>query len=277
MTRMTIWTPAFAALLACAGVSQATTFSVVDAGGFEAPFTTTFNGTGQLEGQVPSTFNGTWLRTRGPGLGQAFIQTTTVGAGTQAVQVNKVANSDDFWGVPVDGYPALQYICIDWDMRVEQTAGPSGNFGPFFGVDAYDDESNPVARLGALGVDASTGDVVYIDQDGFVQESAFDATFGTWNRYRIILDYGNDETSLFFNGNFISTFDFVDGEIGLDEFTDANIAAFALGGDSASQALTGTAYFDNFTVVETSVNKIPEPAAGVLLLTGLAAVLRRRV
>jgi hypothetical protein len=201
-----------------------------------------------------------------------------VASGSQAVQVNKVANSDDFWGVPVDGYPALQYICIDWDMKVLQTSGPSGTFGPFFGVDAYDDEANPVARLGTLGVDSSTGDVVYIDQDGFVQESAFDAAFGAWNSYRMILDYGNDETSLFFNGNFIATFDFVDGEVpGLDEFTDANIAAFALGFDSVSQALTGTAFFDNFTIVETSENKIPEPSTALLLAIGLAAGMRRRV
>jgi hypothetical protein len=278
---------ALAAVVVASGTAQATTFSVVDAGGFETPFTTTylppatvtnpFPYAGQLEGQVPATFNGEWLRTRGPGAGEARIQTAVVASGAQAVKVDKFANSDDFWGVPVDGYPALQYICIDWDMRVEQTVGPTGTFGPFFGVDAYDDEANPVSRLGTLGVDASTGDVIYIDQDGFIQESAFDVTFGAWNSYRIILDYGNDETSLFFNGNFIATFDFVDDSIvELDEFTDANIATFALGFDSVSQSLTGTAYFDNFTIVETSINKIPEPTTAILVALGLGALVRRR-
>ena len=75
---------------------------IVDSHGFETPFfTTTFNGTGQLEGQTPATFNGTWLRTKGPGLSTATVETAVKDSGAQAVQVNRVGPSDDRWGVPV--------------------------------------------------------------------------------------------------------------------------------------------------------------------------------
>src|SRR5262245_12908106 len=132
---------------------------IVDTSGFEAPkFSTTFGpggpgtGNGQLEGQTPSVFQGTWLRTKGPGLSTADVRPNTLaigGTGAQVVKVDKAPNSEDRWGVPVSGYPSNRYICIDWSMRVDKSLGNGDTtFGPFFGVEAYDDDAATIGLLG---------------------------------------------------------------------------------------------------------------------------------
>ena len=274
---------------ASTALAQAPVFpDIVNSLGFEAPaFDTTFGpggpgtGTGQLEGQTPSTFNGTWLRTKGPGLSTADVQNSVFKSGSQAVKVTKAPNSDDRWGVLVGGYPAGDYICISWDMRVEQTVGPPDSFGPFFGMEAYDTDSASIGLLGSLGVDATTGDVLYQQQTtGFLAETGAVVQFGAWNHFMVQLDYVNKQYSYFLNFALLGVEGFVDEFNvvgGLNEFTDANISALAAAGDPASQALTGIAYFDNFVVVEGIC--IPEPASaamGMLALTGLAALRRGR-
>lgn len=275
------------------GIAQAAS-TIVDSHGFESPwFDTTFGpggpgtGAGQIEGQTPSTFNGTWLRTKGIGLSTANVQNSVVKTGSQALKVDRAANSDDRWAVPVDGYPGLnqRYICIDWDMRVQQTVGPTGTFGPFFGVEAYDDNASTLGLLGSLGVDASTGDVLYQIQDsGFLTETGTTVAFGAWNNFHIQLDYLTHTYKFGMNGVVLGSTGFVDHNNipgGLDEFTDADIAALAAAGDAASLALGGTAYFDNFKVIESATPcfpEIPEPTAGLLAMLGATAlgVVRRR-
>jgi hypothetical protein len=225
---------------------------IVDGKGFEAPdYSTLFSGTGELEGQQG------WIRTSGPALSTAFVQTAIVHSGSQAVQVNRAANSDDRWAVPVTGYPSQPTVLISWDMRVE---GPEGGaFGPFFGVEAYDD-SGGFGLLGSLGVDATTADVLYQSQDtGFLTETGTTVNFGAWNHFDIKLDYSVDEYTVYMNGTPLATTGFVDRSLGLDDFTDANIAAISAAGDSASQALTGTAYFDNFLVMHVEADPEPVP------------------
>jgi hypothetical protein len=273
-------------LVACALATSASAASIiVDSHGFEQPFfTTTFLGSGQLEGQTPATFNGTWLRTKGPGTGTANVENSVVGAGAQAVEVHRNANSDDRWGVPVSGYPSIgqSYICIDWSMRVEQTTGQANTFGPFFCVEAYDDDAASIGLLGSLGVDASNGEVLYQVQDtGFLTAAGPTVAFGVWNDYRIELNYNAHTYRFFLNGALLGQTGFVDQNNvvgGLNEFTDADIAAIAAAGDALSQALGGTAYFDNFIVTESNMPCIPEPAAGVLAAIGLSCVaMKRRV
>ncbi|MCC6493807.1 MAG: hypothetical protein IT424_12395 [Pirellulales bacterium] len=252
--------------------------TIVDSQGFEAPlFTTTFNTTGQLEGQTPATFNGTWLRTKGAGSSTAVIQTAVVESGSQAVRVDRIGNSNDRWGIPVSGYPAGDYICISWDMRVDQTTGPAGTFGPFFGAEAYDDDGTAIGLLASLGVDATTGDVLYQAPDtGFLTETGVLVNFGQWNNFMIDLDYANHVASYYVNSTPLGTFGFVDQNNvagGLDEFTDADISALAAAG-GASESLGGTAYYDNFTVVEGLC--IPEPTGAALAVAGLAAIMARR-
>ncbi len=274
---------------------------IVNANGFEPPFSTSFLTTGQLEGQVNPPGEGQvispgqWLKTNGAGLSTAVVQSAVFapGGGTQAVRVNRAATSDDRWAVPVNalGYPDYPtpfppepqqpFICVSWDMRVEQTLGPVDTFGPFFGVETYDDDGNPVGLLGSLGVDATTGDVLYqAPGTGVLTETGNVVNFGEWNHFSIELDYSTHQYSIFLNMTNLGAFGFVDQANipgGLDQFSDADIAAIAAAGDAASQALTGTAYYDNFLVREGQC-PVPEPAAAALAAFGVlgACSLRRR-
>ena len=279
---------AMTAIVLTCGVSPALADDddVVNAMGFELPFSTVFLGTGQLEGQVNPAGEGQilppgqWQRTPG-GTSTAVVQSAVFapGGGTQAVRVDRAANNDVRWGVQVDhlGYPdypnpfppepAQPCICINWDMRVEQTVGPDGTFGPFFGVEAYDDASG-IGLLGSLGVDATTGDVLAQDPTlgGALVETGSVVNFGDWNHFQIKLDYSTDQYTIYRNFASLGTFGFVDGA-GLDQFSDADISALGAAGDPGSQALTGTAYYDNFLVREGAC-PIPEPDA--LMLAGIA-------
>jgi hypothetical protein len=206
------------------------------------------------------------------------------------VKVDKAPNSDDRWAVPVNalGYPDYPNpsppepqqpcICITWDMRVEHAAGNADTtFGPFFGVEAYDDDGNPVGLLGSLGVDATTGDVLYqAANTGFLTETGNTVAFGAWNRFQIKLDYSTHAYSIFLNNAMLGTIPYVDQTNipgGLNEFSDADIATVAAAGNPASLALVGTAYYDNFLVREGSC-AVPEPGTLMLIAMGLFAVPR---
>ena len=288
-------------------VAHADDDDIVNAAGFEpgSPpngFSTTFLTTGQLEGQINPPGEGQvispgqWLKTKGVGSSTAFVQSTVFapGGGTQAVKVDRAANSDQRWAVPVNalgypdyptppnGEPAQPCICITWDMRVEQSLGNGDTtYGPFFGVEAYDDDGNPVALLGSLGVDAATGEVLYqAAGTGFLTPTGSLVSFGAWNKFQIKLDYSTHQYSTYLNGIAMGAIEFVDQSNvpgGLNEFSDADISAVAAAGDPISLALTGTAYYDNFLVREGECI-IPEPTT--LMLVGLSitafAGLRRR-
>jgi hypothetical protein len=274
---------ALAGLLSVPGAASAATFTVIDGEGFEAPdYTTTFNGTGQLEGQFASTDGGfgstQWKQSPAGGTGTATVQTAVVASGSQAVRVDRASGSDDRWAVPVTGYPAERYVCIDWDMFVEETVSTA--FGPFFGIEAYDDDATSLLRIGMLGVDASTGEVLYGDAVDALQPTPGGETvaFGQWNNFHIQIDFLTQTYSGYVNGAMVvnTAFEFP----GAAQFTDADIAALAASGDAISQSLTGTAYFDNYFVVESSTPcyPIPEPstlAGGLVALVMLAV--RRRV
>ena len=88
-------------------------------------------------------------------------------------------------------------------MKVQGPAGVNnGNqFGPFFGVEAYDDSGNAVGLLGSLGVDATTGDVLYqAAGTGFLTETGKLINFGQWNRFQIKLDYSTHMYTTYLNG-----------------------------------------------------------------------------
>lgn len=268
-----------------AGTAIADDDDIVNANGFELPFTTVFGGTGQLEGQVNPPGEGQilapgqWQRTPG-GTSTAVVQSAVFQSGVQAVKVDRAANNDVRWAVQVDhlGYPdypnpfppepAQPCICINWGMRVQQTQGAQGTFGPFFGVEAYDD-SGVIGLLGSLGVDATTGDVLYqAPGTGTLTETGSVVAFGQWNNFQIKLDYSTNQYTIYRNFASLGTFGFVDGA-GLDQFSDADISALGAAADAASQALTGTAYFDNFLVREGGC-PVPEPATFALIGFGLA-------
>ncbi len=277
--------------LSC-GVREASALDrdIVNAAGFEGPaFTTTFLGTGQLEGQVnPVGFGqiispGQWLRPLGTQTGTGVVQNTVFapGGGTQAVKIDRISNSPDRWGIPVNNQAYPEYpvpppgeaaqpcICIKWDMRVNGPAGnPLTDFGPYFGVEANDDDTNGLSLLGSLGVDATTGEVLYqAPGTGNLTAAGPVTVFGTWHNYQMKLDYSTHAYTIYYDKVALGSFAFVDGPE--DQFSEANILALAASGAPADLVRAGTAFFDNFLVREGMCDVVPEPATLALVVVGL--------
>lgn len=220
---------------------------------------------GNLEGQEG------WQGTAG-NLGTAEVQTSVVAGGSQAVQVNRVAGGDDRWGQILGSplVPSEQFICITWDMLVEQTV--SADFGPFFGVEVFDDSIGPVLRLAMLGVDATTGDVLYGDSVTGLSESGSLVNFDEWNTFGMDLNFTDETYSISLNGSELLTTGFeFPGAAGITDVDLAALAASLTGGN-----LTGTAFFDNLVIVETAskgAEPVPDGGATFALLgLGLAGV-----
>ncbi|MEO1497982.1 MAG: hypothetical protein AAFV43_12620 [Planctomycetota bacterium] len=246
-------------------------FTLIDAEGFEPPaYNEFFLGTGQLEGQFASTFEGLgatpWQQIGPPVGGTATIQSGVVASGAQALRVDRAPGIDDQWSVALTPFsvPLEPLVIIDWNMLVEPFIGPQP-FGPFFGVEAYGDSGAGSLRLASLGLDATTGDVLYRDTAFGVFETGFTAPVGVWNSYRVALDYSAGASLLFVNGEQVRIGPFE--AFGVSDFTEAAITAAAAGSDPGSSNATGTAYFDNYRVYETNdftlLNPVdPEPQAG---------------
>ena len=189
-----------------------------------------------------------WL-TAGTGGSTAVVQDSVFLSSGKAVTVTKQlgTNNDRRWAKPVSGLPTQRFVTIDWDMLVSQTTNPVG-FGPFFGVDTYDADTTPYV-LGSLGVDATTGDVLYQFQDsGVLVKTGSVVVFNAWNHFRIVLDFQTDTYMGYLNGALIAATGFVDRGFGLNNFTDADIATFAASDDYDSQTKSGAAVFDNFVI-----------------------------
>jgi hypothetical protein len=198
----------------------------------------------------------------------AVIQSTIKKSGSRSLQVERAAGVDNRWAVLFGNsanpntlaltlpqnrvsLPSQRFMLIDWDMFVADAGGNSqaGELGPYFGVEAWDSSSS-IGLLGSLGVDASTGQVVYQQTGtGNIQNTGQVVGFGVWNHFALLLDYSLDSYRMFLNGAPIGSYGFVDGA-GLNKFTDADIAALAIDGNAASTAIEGTAYFDNFRVLD---------------------------
>ncbi|MEM9480020.1 MAG: hypothetical protein AAGA58_10245 [Verrucomicrobiota bacterium] len=262
--------------------THATTFILVDGEGFESPpYSSSFSGTGQLEGQFASTFGGlgstAWVRV-GTG-GTANVQSSVVFSGSQALEVNRAANADERWAVPLGGVPTLPFVVIDWAMRVESSSLSGGGFGPFFGIEAYGNEGG-IIRHGSFGVDANTRELLFTNAAfGLVPTAGGETVnLGEWNNFRLVFDFPNNEYRGFLNGDLLFTTAFEFGPS--TSFIDADITAIAAGGDPTSQAATGTAYFDNYSVFETDDSSvlIPELTTGLTILLGAAFMVigRRR-
>ena len=239
---------------------------VYDSVGFEAP---TFTAGLPLEGQD------SWLRTGTNSASQ--VQIAVVDSGNQAVQITRAPNEDTRWGVLTTGFPAspTDLISIQWDMNVLPSGVPSGSFGPFFGVEAYSDPGG-LTFLGSLGVDTATGEILYLDPvNGFTAVPSVTVPFATWHMYELLLDFGSDTYSIFFDGALqVSGIGFTDGPS--NSFSDAPIATIGAAADVISQAAIGSGFFDNYVITA-----IPEPSAvlfGAVVCTcvGAGVVLRRK-
>jgi hypothetical protein len=203
---------------------------------------------GALQTQAGWLWDGTGQST--VGASSAVVQNAIAKTGSQAVLVTRAPNSDRHWAVPKTGLPTQRFIAVDWDMRVSQTPVSSG-LGPFFGVDSNDRASGFARVLGTLGVDASSGEVLYQQtQTGYLTATTSIVAFDQWNHYRLVLDFLTDSYKGFVNGVQVVDSHFVDDTafLELDTFSDADIMSVAAGGDPVSQVITSSAVYDNFVV-----------------------------
>lgn len=238
-----------------------------NSGGFEAP---RFVPLTDLNGQDVAA--GQWRKDQFAE-GTAIVQ-PLVGNPGQAVQLTRPADEfgDTRYAIPLSPRltpsGAQSIVRVSWDMNVSQS--PTQPFGPFFGVEGYDEPTAGDIRLaGSLGVDSHTGELLYQDESGFITVAEGQLVpFGQWNRYMLEFDYTNQLYSAYYNGVLLVTSPFVDA--GITGMTDAPIATFATDPDALATS-TGSALFDNY-----SIEVVPEPSA--LGLMGLAslALLRRR-
>jgi hypothetical protein len=170
----------------------------------------------------------------------------------KVVKVNRVAGVDNRWAVPLgNSLPSHRFMLVDWDMRVIGT-GAQNVYGPFFGIEAYDDSMFPaIGLLGSLGVDATTGEVVYqLADTGLIANTGETVEFDEWYSFGMVFDFQLDQYAVYLNGERLRATGFVDRSLGLNHLTDADISAIAAHGDSASLNRTGTAYFDNLRVLD---------------------------
>jgi len=254
-------TVAVAALLACAaaGVNAAT---IYDSGGFEP---TRFV-PGPLQGQDP--LQGPWQVAQLTGsTSTAVVETLVKNGGLQAVQLNRGAVLGDvrYAVLKPTAAPAAP-ITVQWDMNVQQSTVPAGSFGPFFGVEMYNSLDAPSGPqlIGSLGVDAVTGELLFQDTGtGFIDVLPATVAFNTWHTFKIVADFQVHQYQVYLDNVLQHTEGFVDP--GIVNFTDASISALGTGGDAGSQAATGTAYYDNYTLTI-----VPEPVA--LAWVGLVVV-----
>ena len=243
-----------------------------DSGGFEPPRFVP----GDLNGQDAA--NGTWRRDQFSE-GTALVQSLVVQSGLQAVQLTRPADEfgDTRYAIPLTPRltptGAQSLVRVTWDMNVSQS--PTQPFGPFFGVEGYDEPAaNDIRLAGSLGVDSFTGEILYQDADGFLTPvettpgQNLTVARGQWNRYMLEFDYAAQQYSAFLNGTRLVTTPFVDG--GITGMTDAPLSTFATDPEALDTS-TGTAYFDNYTI-----EVVPEPSVLGLVGIGSLALLRRR-
>ncbi len=217
------------AIAAGAPVHAATLYST----GFEPPDYTT----GQLDGQ-----NG-WFNDP-----NAFVQTSTVESGTQAVSV--IANTT---GQHLVG----QAVRYDSAGNSDQILTISTGFQLTLGTDVFWEAlyaSGVGGFISQVLVNGSTGQVCGPDPcDGPI------LTPGTWYDLSMQLDYSTDTVTDFVNG--------VEFNSGSFDSPVTTLNAVAFGMNSAATADGSTASWDNISVVSPSV---PEPATWTIMLSGLA-------
>ncbi len=207
----------------------------------------------------------TYATSAGSTASTANIETATKYAGSQAVQFTRLASDPDSYYYPsslpaaaatING-SANPVVEVNWEMNVT-----AGSLDPFIGISAFNG-SDP---LGYAGVDASTDNVEYSGAGNVLTSSSTYVTSGSWNFFRLLLNYNTQQEQLYVNGNFVEQSPFASGttENGI---TDADISSF-----DTTAGGTLTAYFDNY-----SVAAVPEPASGtILVLAASVSMLRRR-
>jgi hypothetical protein len=238
--------------------------SFSNAGGFESPrfataFINAFDPTvvGNLRGQDAAT--GVWRESttdpfgsEGAITGTAVVENKAGGGGSdlQDVKVTRT-QYDNRWAPTMTAYNQNNnnpVVHIDWSMKVMHTTTDPNKLGPFFGIEAFDRISGPTLRIGGLGVDATTGEILYEDGTQGINITPEDATvaLGVYNNFSLTLDFRTHTYSISVNGQqFVTGISFLSA--GVTGLSDADLAALQAAPNGGANA-DGVAYFDNYSV-----------------------------
>ncbi len=238
---------------------------IYDSLGFESPRFSL----GTLVGQDGA--NGPWLQA---GTGAATVQNTNVAAGAQAVRINRTGADVRFAVVKTKlnvGSSPTPIIAVEWSMKYQPASLPGGSFGPFFGMEVYDDTAGSKLLAASAGVDATTAELLYQSPGtGFINAvPGITVSPNTWHTYRLELDYSSQTYRLIYDGTEVLNSGFVDP--GIADFTDADLMAVSAAGDPGSVNANGTAFFDNYRITALSVGSqilaIARAGAGQITLS----------
>ena len=216
---------------------------IYNSSGFE-----TFVPSQNLDSQdpAPPVGNGPWAKDNGTST--AEITTVNPIEGNQSVKITRAAGvtGNTRWGVVKSVAPAglNNVVNVYFDMRVVRQVN---EFGPIFGIEAYDASAGAPKLIGSLLLDASTGQVLC----HAANTGAFTGT-GTYldvivhHHFHMTINFTAKTCSLFADGDLIHTEGFVNPNA--TQFTDAPLTTLAL----ATNNDAGIAYFDNYRIEQTT-------------------------
>lgn len=239
--------PKFGALLLCCLVlasrlaAQAAT--IYDSRGFEI-----FLPSQMLDGQdAAPPGNGPWAQDNGTST--AEVTAANPIEGNLSVKITRAAGDtgDTRWGVMKSVAPAglNNVVNVYFDMRAVRQAN---EFGPLFGIEAYDASAGAPKLIGSLLLDASTGQILC----HAANTSTFRGT-GAYldvirhHHYRLTINFTTRTCSLFADGDLLHTEGFVNASA--TQFTDAPLTTLAI---DAANNNAGIAYFDNYRIEHTT-------------------------
>ena len=218
--------------------AQATT--IYDSSGFE-----TFLPNQNLDGQ--DLLNGPW----GQDNGTSTAQVTPLNPieGNQSVKITRTngATGNTRWGVLKTITPAGLSNVVDvyFDMRaLRQT----NDFGPVFGIEAYDASLGTPKLIGSLLLDVGNGQLLChaANTGAFVGTGSYpDIVFH--HHYRLAINFTAKTCSSYVDGVLIHTEGFVDSTA--TKLTDAPLATLSLNAANNNQ---GIAYYDNYRIEQTT-------------------------
>jgi autotransporter-associated beta strand protein len=235
----------FGFLIGAGALASAQPTTLYDSAGFESPV---FLLEQNLDGQdpAPPVGSGPWVQD--DGTASAVVSAINAIDGSRSVVVTRpaAASGNTRWGVVKPAAPTLPENIVDvyFDMQVAQR---TLEFGPLFGVEAYDGSGDAPKLIGSLFHDASTGELVCQQAGtGTMVGTGFYPDLRIHHHYRLSLDFAAGSYSIHVNGRLVHTEGFVNPAA--VAFTDAPLATVAAGDPEE----TGKAYFDNYRIVRTT-------------------------
>jgi len=214
---------------------------IYDSGGFE-----TFIPNQNLDGQDAGPLgHGPWAQDNGTSTN--VVTAVNPIEGNQSVKVTRAPGAGNTrWGVVKPIIPAglNNLVNIYFDMFVVRQ---TNDFGPAFGVEAYDASLGTPKLMGSLLLDSGNGQILcQAANTGVLVGTGTYPDMVRHHHYRLTLNFTAHTYSLLMDGNLLRTQGFV--EPAATQFTDAPMATLAL----ATNNDAGIAYFDNYRIEQTT-------------------------